>query len=154
MKRLGLLAFVVIFGLTLAFSSLAQGPGSQMYNPQTVETISGLVVSVAPVAPKGGLPERVHLTLKTDKETIPVFLGPSSFIDQAGMKITALDQLQVTGSRIMLQEKPAIIAAEVKKGDQVLKLRDEEGTPLWGGRRGPSQSRPYQRGMQSQPQRP
>jgi hypothetical protein len=37
------------------------------------------------------------------------------------------------GSRITFAGKPAIVAAEVKKGDQVLKLRDESGTPLWRG---------------------
>jgi hypothetical protein len=30
--------------------------------------------------------------------------------------------------------KTVILAAEVKKGDQVLKLRDPNGVPLWTGR--------------------
>jgi hypothetical protein len=40
------------------------------------------------------------------------------------------------GSRITYEGKPAIIAAEVKKGDEVLRLRDEKGIPVWAGRRG------------------
>lgn len=35
------------------------------------------------------------------------------------------------GSRVTFQGKPAVIAAEVKKGDEVLKLRDETGLPAW-----------------------
>jgi hypothetical protein len=27
--------------------------------------------------------------------------------------------------------KPAIIAAQVKKGNEILKLRDENGIPVW-----------------------
>jgi hypothetical protein len=88
------------------------------------------------------MPDRVRLTVKTDKGTIPVFLGPNWFIEKQGMKISALDQIQVTGSRIMVRGKPVIIAAEVKKGDQVLKLRDERGAPLWSAPKRPSQARP------------
>jgi hypothetical protein len=29
--------------------------------------------------------------------------------------------------------KPALIAAEVKKGDALLRLRDESGIPAWAG---------------------
>jgi len=29
--------------------------------------------------------------------------------------------------------QPAVIAAEVKKGDIVLKLRDDNGIPVWSG---------------------
>ena len=47
------------------------------------------------------------------------------------------DNLEIRGSRVTSQGKPAIIAAEIRKGDQILKLRDENGIPAWsgGGRR-------------------
>ncbi len=36
-----------------------------------------------------------------------------------------------------MEGKPALIAAEVKKGNEVMKLRDANGVPAWsGGRRG------------------
>jgi hypothetical protein len=35
----------------------------------------------------------------------------------------------------MLDGKPALIAAEVKKGDEVMKLRDANGVPAWSGGR-------------------
>jgi len=49
----------------------------------------------------------------------------------------AKDNLEIRGSRVTSQGKPAIIAAEIRKGDQILKLRDENGIPAWsgGGRR-------------------
>ena len=40
------------------------------------------------------------------------------------MTIAPGDKVEVTGSRITYEGKPTIIAAEVKKGGQVLKLRD------------------------------
>jgi hypothetical protein len=111
-----------------------QPPGMSLYNPQTVETVNGLVVFIAPSSQKDGMPERLHLTLKTDRETLEVFLGPSVFLEKQEVKIAALDKIQVTGSRVILQGKPAIIAAEIKKGEQLLKLRDRDGRPLWSGK--------------------
>jgi hypothetical protein len=53
------------------------------------------------------------------------------------VKIQPKDTVEVKGSRVTVQGQPALIAAEVKKGDEVLKLRDEAGIPMWAGwRRG------------------
>jgi hypothetical protein len=49
------------------------------------------------------------------------------------VKIMPGDEVEVTGSEITFQNKPAIIAAEVKKGDEVLRLRDSDGVPAWAG---------------------
>ena len=48
----------------------------RMYNPAAVETISGTVESVDKITPMKGMMYGVHLSLKTDKETISVHLGP------------------------------------------------------------------------------
>ena len=37
------------------------------------------------------------------------------------------------GSRVTVQGKPELIAAEVRKGDETLRLRDESGVPAWSG---------------------
>jgi hypothetical protein len=104
---------------------------NRMYNPKTVETIVGEVVSVDKITPMKGMSYGIHLTLKTEKETISIHLGPGWFIERQDIKIEPKDKVEVTGSRIMFEDKPAIIAAEVKKGDEILKLRDENGVPVW-----------------------
>jgi hypothetical protein len=112
------------------------GPGSsytRMYNAQTVETISGQVISVDRITPMKGMSYGVHLTLKTDKETISVHLGPSWYIDNQDAKLAPNDKIEVKGSRITFEGHPAIVAAEVKKGDEVLVLRDSNGFPAWSG---------------------
>ena len=75
----------------------------------------------------------VHFTLKTEKETIPVHLGPSWYMEEQAVSFAPGDKVEVTGSRITYQGQPTIIAAEVKKGGQVLKLRDAAGVPVWAG---------------------
>lgn len=112
------------------------GMGSQynrMYNPATVETVSGTVESVDKVTPVKGMMYGIHLLLKTDKETISVHLGPGWYIERLDTKIEKGDKIEVKGSRITFAGKPAIIAAEVKKGDNVLILRDSSGIPAWAG---------------------
>ncbi|MDD2901966.1 MAG: DNA-binding protein [Syntrophales bacterium] len=134
--RLAVVA-AIIMALTLAGSAWAQrGMGSgfgygRIYNPQTVENVSGQVVSVDTMS--RGDYQGVHLTVKTDKETIAVHLGPSWYLDQQKMIFAPKDTVEITGSRVTFDGKPAIIAAEVKKGGQSLKLRDATGIPLWAG---------------------
>jgi hypothetical protein len=112
------------------------GMGSQyqrMFTPTTVETLTGTVESVDKTTPMRGMQFGIHLVLKTDKETIPVHLGPSWYIERLDAKIEKGDKVEVKGSRVTFAGKPAIIASEVKKGDNILKLRDENGIPAWAG---------------------
>ena len=80
-----------------------------------------------------GMYNGIHLMVKTDKETISVNLGPEWYIERLDTKIEKGDKIEVKGSRVTLSGKPAIIAAEVKKGDSILVLRDSAGIPAWAG---------------------
>lgn len=141
------ISILTLISLIYSFESVAQpggkwkgsggwGRGSgynRMYDPKTVETISGEVVSVEKITPSHGMSYGVHLIVKTDAETISVHLGPGWFIERQDITFEPKDNIVVTGSRITYQGKPAIIAAEVKKADELLKLREEYGIPYWAG---------------------
>lgn len=112
------------------------GPGSpysKMYDPKTVETISGEVMSVSRITPRKGMAGGIHMNVKTDAETISVHLGPSWYLENQDLKIQPKDKVEVKGSKITFDGKPALIAAEVRKGDEVLRLRDDAGFPVWSG---------------------
>ena len=129
-----LLLSVAIAGAVLIAASNAVA--QRNYNPKTVETIEGKVLSVEKTTPPKNRGYGAHLTLQTDKETIAVHLGPAWYMEKQTPKIEANDRIIVTGSRVTIDGKPAIIAAEVKKGNDILKLRDENGIPAWSrGRR-------------------
>ncbi len=144
-KRIIGLAVTVIFILTASAALAAwkgyRGSGGwgmgthyqRMYTPATVETLSGTVESIDKITPSKGMMSGVHLSLKTDKETISVHLGPEWYIERLDTKIEKGDKVEVKGSRVTFAGKPAIIAAEVKKGDNVLTLRDSTGIPAWSG---------------------
>lgn len=106
-----------------------------MYDPKTVETLKGEIVSVDTItAGRMDIPGRVILNLKTAKETIRVYVGPEWYVKQQEVKLAAGDQVEVKGSRVMMEGRPYIIPNYVKKNDRVLKLRDDQGMPLWAGR--------------------
>ncbi len=112
------------------------GMGSQynrMYNPATVETMSGTIESVDKIVPMKGMHSGIHIMVKTEKETLDVHLGPAWYIERLDTKIEKGNQIEVKGSRVTINGKPAIIAAEVKKGDNILVLRDSAGIPAWAG---------------------
>jgi hypothetical protein len=142
-----LMTMVAMLGLAFATDTSAQrgtmwkggggwGPGTpyaKMYNPQTVESVTGEVVSVDKITPVKGMSYGIHVVVKTDKETISVHLGPGWYLENQDVKIVPSDRIEVKGSRIAFEGKPALIAAEVKKGDEVLTLRDANGFPVWSG---------------------
>ena len=111
----------------------AGGAYQRMYNTATVETITGTVETVDRVTPLKGMNYGIHLLVKTEKGDVSVHLGPSWYIERLDTKITTGDAVEVKGSRVTFNGKPAIIAAEMKKGETVLKLRDDNGMPVWAG---------------------
>lgn len=148
MKKKALLSALVVVALLMATTAVfaqpmkggrgsggwgAGGAYQRMYNPATVETITGEVVKVDTITTMKGMTHGIHLQVKTDKETIPVHLGPAWYIERQDTKIAVGDKVEVKGSRITFSGAPAILAAEVKKGDAVLKLRDDKGFPAWAG---------------------
>ena len=104
-----------------------------IFDFQTIETLKGEVIEVAPNSPKSA----IRLQLKTDKETIAVQLGPEAFLRRQSVQLKAHDRIEVTGSRVELGGKPAIVAAQVKIGKQILILRDARGVPAWKAARQP-----------------
>jgi hypothetical protein len=101
------------------------------YDPKTVETIGGKVLSIENTAPARKRGYWVQLMLQTEKETIAVQLGPGWYIDKQTPRIEANDTITVTGSRLTMDGRSAIIAADITKGNELLKLRDDNGIPVW-----------------------
>ncbi|HEU5322555.1 MAG TPA: DNA-binding protein [Methylomirabilota bacterium] len=116
------------------------GPDGQygrMFDAKAMETITGEIVKVDRVTPMRGMGAGVLVVVKTDKGEVPVHLGPAWFIENQDVKLAPKDTIEVKGARATFQGKPALIAAEVKKGEQTLRLRNESGVPVWAGwRRG------------------
>lgn len=110
------------------------GQYGRIYDPSNLETVSGEVVSIDTFTPISGMSQGMHLLLRTDDgTTIPVHLGPYWYLENQDIAIEPNDKIEVRGSRVNFAGEPAIIAAEVQKGDTTLRLRDESGFPMWSG---------------------
>jgi hypothetical protein len=103
-----------------------------VYDPKTVETVRGEVIAVERFNGKGMSAGR-HLRIKTEKETLSVHLGPEWYLEQQDVEVEAGDVVEVKGSRVAFEGAPAVIAAEVRRGDATLTLRDASGWPVWSG---------------------
>ena len=142
MKTLKMFAWVGLFTL-LPFIGFAQrGSGgwcsnnnySKVFNAATIEQLKGTVVSIEKITPETGMSNGIHLMVKTDKnESISVHLGPEWYLDNQDIQFAVGDAITVNGSKITYQNASAIIAMTVKKGEQVLVLRDKKGNPNWNG---------------------
>jgi hypothetical protein len=139
-KHLAVSTIVVV----LALGADAQSPPStrapkagaagRVYDPKTVETVSGEIVAIEHTAGPGGGAGGIHLLLRTDNvATLSVHLGPASYVDKQEFKMATGDRIEVRGSRVTIEERPVIVAAEVRRGQQKLLLRDDVGVPYWSG---------------------
>jgi hypothetical protein len=126
----------LVLGLVLgvvrgAIAADAPPADAGRYDPATVETVRGKVTRISKVAFAHQPGYGVQMMVRTDKELLRIRLGPGAWVDRQKVVIEPQDEVTVTGSRVDLAGKPTLFAAEVRKGDEVLKLRDATGRPFW-----------------------
>ena len=71
------------------------------------------------------------LVLKTDTDSVRIYLGPTAFLTERKLEIRKGDTLAVTGSRVTVGDSQIVLAREVRKVDNTWTLRDASGEPLW-----------------------
>ncbi len=62
----------------------------------------------------------------------PEHLGPNWYIGNQELRLKTGDKITVTGSGVRIGGKPAIISSDIRRGEDILKLRDSDGTRLRG----------------------
>jgi hypothetical protein len=135
---------VIALALVLAGPALAQpgpgggrggGMGPTVYNPQDVTTVTGQVEKLADLASQGRgggkAMEYRGVLLKTDQGNLMVNLAPVWFLSEERFVIRSGDKVSATGSKVTIDNQPGLIAREVTVKGRTLKLRDEQGVPVW-----------------------
>jgi hypothetical protein len=108
-------------------------PYQGIYNPAALESIVGEVIGIEQTVPMKRMNRGIALVVKTEKETVTVHLGPTWYLERLDATIVKGDQVEIKGVRTTLAGKAILLAAEVKKGDSILVLRDAAGVPVWAG---------------------
>ena len=110
-------------------------PYKKIFDSKTIKTISGQVIKVDRV-PEPGFGMEMRITVFIDKkEVLPVYLGPAFYIVGSAQTSRFIigDQVTVTGSQVTVRGEPFMLATTVKRGNEVLRLRDKDGNPEWTG---------------------
>jgi hypothetical protein len=93
------------------------GGGYQgMYNPATVETVSGTIESIDRTVPMKGMRRGVHVTIEAEKGPHSVHLGPEWYVERLDEKLAKGDFVEVKGSRVTFAGNPAIIPTGATEG--------------------------------------
>jgi sporulation protein YlmC with PRC-barrel domain len=112
-----------------------EDPYKKIFDSKTIKTISGQVIKVDQV-PEPGLGMEIRLTVFIDKkEVLPAYLGPAFYIagSEQAKRFKIGDQVTVSGSQVTRGGEPFMIATTVRRGNEVLRLRDKDGNPEWIG---------------------
>ena len=138
MSKITELAIVGALALVSASWAAAQGHmrccmrgEMPRYDTATEATCKGTVEEVTQHSRAGMAGTGTHLIMKSYNKTLDVHLGPTDFLAAQQMSFAKGDQIEVTGSKVKFGDAEAIIAREVKKGDETLTLRDAKGVPKW-----------------------
>lgn len=107
------------------------GPGRHAFTQGATTQVQAEILDVERVA--RGAHQGVHLAVAVGAERLDVLLGPDFYVDAQPLKLAKGDRIEVKGARTTYDGRSAIVAQEVRRGDQVLTLRDANGLPAWRG---------------------
>jgi hypothetical protein len=110
------------------------------FDADTVQTMRGTVMAVEPFQHMRGTRRGLRIKLKTDDETLYVYLAPIAYLDRNEMSISRGAEVEVAGSILDGDGRRVVIATEITKGGKTLTLRDAEGRPAWRHWRGPAKT--------------
>jgi hypothetical protein len=106
-------------------------PYGKMFDSRAVETIRGEVLAIEKIIPLKGMSYGVQVVLRTETDTIAVHLGPEWFMENQDLQIERQDIIEVKGSRITFDGQVIMIATEILRRTEILRLRNNIGLPSW-----------------------
>jgi hypothetical protein len=119
----------IILLMSVSVSSQTVGP---KYDAAAEVTIQGKVLSVhnrqCPVSGTLG----AHFMLEgINGKVYEVHLAPATFTRSFDIDFVVGEKVDVTGSVLVFEGKDAILARQVKHGNETVTFRDKKGDPAW-----------------------
>ncbi len=122
-------------------TAMASVSGVGIYDPNTVQTVTGVIDRVWNGVPAAGMERTRMITIRrADDSRLDVALGPEAFIGQSSLPLTVGDSVTVTGSLVAMgrRQRTVLLASQIQEGSQQLTLRDTNGNPAWAVAMAPS----------------
>jgi hypothetical protein len=128
MKGKSLLLFLALAATVALAQTQGKGQGP-MYNPSTEATITGTIEEVQTLDTM--CHAGTHLTVKTDKGSTEVGLGPSKFLADQKLELKKGDQVQIVGAKANTRRGEMFVARQITSAGKTVTLRDDKGVPAW-----------------------
>lgn len=127
-------AWIMVVGLTVALSTLSFAQEQKVTLPKydtakEVHFAKVTVQDVKEVPVSNG--ERVVLTVKAGDDVLDVYLSPKAYLEMIEAQFAKGDDVELTGAKMTVNDKPIILAREIVKGQNTVVLRDNKGEPAW-----------------------
>jgi hypothetical protein len=127
-----LLTTIAVAAILLLVPASAAAQAAPKYDPSTEVTIQGKVLSIhdreCPISGTLG----AHFMLEAlNGKVYEVHLAPAKFTQMFDMVFTPGEKAEVTGNTLVFQGKDAIVARQVKHGNETVTFRDKKGNPSW-----------------------
>lgn len=126
-----MLVAILALAVPMAFAQKnSDAPAMPKYDVSKEVKIKGTIEEVTEMTMAKG-EAGVHLMVKTATETIEVRLCPSGYLKDFEIAFAKGQTVEVTGSKLKIDDKDVILAREVVQGNNTLTLRDKSGAPVW-----------------------
>jgi hypothetical protein len=123
-----MLAFAALTSLPASAQKTGASPAPK-YDVASEVTVKGTIDEVRDMPV--GKENHIHVMLKTVSETIEVRMCPTVFLKDFEVTFEKGQQIEVTGSRVKIDDQNVILAREVVNGNSTVILRDKQGAPVW-----------------------
>lgn len=109
-------------------------PASANAPPESAQapaTLDGEILGVDKRSPDAHLAQSVVLRVRTESGQVDMLLAPSWVLDEKGLTFAPKERVQVRGKRRVKAGQSVFEVQTLKRGADVVELRDEAGKPLW-----------------------
>ena len=103
-------------------------PGLQASDAVTNGTVEEIE---RPESPQGW--QGLHLAIAAGDATYEAHLGPAAYVEEQGFTFAVGDQVEIVGAEAVCCGEDALLVRELTRDGTALRLRDEDGRPLWAG---------------------
>ena len=127
-------AVILVFAFAAASiaPALAQKAAVPKYDVSTEAKFKGVIDEVrdreCPIS--GGMGSHFMLKL-ADGKVLEVHLATTKFVKNYELVFAKGEEVEVTGSKVLFEGADAILAREVKRGNDDFVFRDPQGKPIW-----------------------
>ena len=101
------------------------------YDVQNVKEFKGEVIKIDQFVPGKGMGQGYEIIVRTGSGEKTVHLGPVSYVQAQELKLQVGDRIEITGSEINFNGAMVIMAGEIERNGEKLRLRNEQGQPMW-----------------------